>query len=121
MRLYFHLENGACEIPDPVGLELDSADDVRSQSLIALEEISRETPQLFEYFKGVASEGGGPISFGSFLACAGLAPSEQSLAFDSAREMTHSDKQRAPLRGHAKCGAKFRSRNLGLSRVSAAV
>lgn len=52
MRLYFHLENGACEIPDPVGLELDSADDVRSQSLIALEEISRETPQLFEYFKG---------------------------------------------------------------------
>jgi hypothetical protein len=52
IKLYFHLENGACEIPDPVGLELDSADDVRSQSLIALEEISRETPQLFEYFKG---------------------------------------------------------------------
>jgi hypothetical protein len=52
MKLYFHLENGACEIPDAVGLELDSADDVRSQSLIALEEISRETPQLFEYFKG---------------------------------------------------------------------
>ena len=52
MKLYFHLENGACEMPDAVGLDLDSADDVRSQSLIALEEISRETPQLFEYFKG---------------------------------------------------------------------
>jgi hypothetical protein len=52
IKLYFHLENGACEIQDEVGLELDSADDVRSQSLIALEEISRETPHLFEYFKG---------------------------------------------------------------------
>jgi hypothetical protein len=52
MKLYFHLENGACVIPDAVGLELDSADDVRSQSLRALEEIRRQTPQLFEYFKG---------------------------------------------------------------------
>jgi hypothetical protein len=34
----------------------------------------------------VASEGGGPVSVGSFLAGAGLDPSEQSLAFDSARE-----------------------------------
>jgi hypothetical protein len=52
MKLYLHLENGACENPDAVGLELDSADDIRSHSFISLEEISRETPQLFEYFKG---------------------------------------------------------------------
>lgn len=51
-RLYFHLENGDCEIPDRVGLELDDADDIRWQSLTALAEISRENPTLFEHGKG---------------------------------------------------------------------
>ena len=84
MKLYFHLENGACEMPDAVGLELDSA---RRCSFAKSHRTRRDqqgNAAAVRIFQRVASEGGGPVSVGSFLAGAGLDPSEQSLAFDSA-------------------------------------
>jgi hypothetical protein len=53
MRLYFHLENGDCQIPDHSGLEIDSTTDVRAQALKALEEISTENPSLLVPFREV--------------------------------------------------------------------
>jgi hypothetical protein len=52
MRLYFHFQNSDGEILDDTGLELAATADVPSQTLRALEEISREDPQLFEYGSG---------------------------------------------------------------------
>lgn len=52
MRLYFHLESDDVEIPDHDGLEIEDPSDLRAQALEALEEISRENPQLFQYGKG---------------------------------------------------------------------
>ena len=52
MRLYFHFRNSDGEILDDTGLELTGTADVRSQTLRALEEISKEDPQLFEHGSG---------------------------------------------------------------------
>ena len=49
MRVYFHFQNSDGEILDDTGLELAATADVPSQILRALEEISTEDPQLFEY------------------------------------------------------------------------
>jgi len=66
MRLYFHLANEDCQIPDHSGLEVDGATDVRAQALKALEEISSENPQLFEHGKGWrvnVADGSGKVLF----------------------------------------------------------
>jgi hypothetical protein len=52
MRLYFHLESEDIQIPDHDGLEIEDPSALREQALKALEEISRENPQLFQYGKG---------------------------------------------------------------------
>lgn len=52
MRLFFHLVSELSEIPDEDGFEVEDVEDLRPQILNALEEISKEKPQLFQEGSG---------------------------------------------------------------------
>jgi len=52
MRLYFNLKNDFDEVLDHTGLELPELYDLPLQVLGALEEISKEDPQLLQECKG---------------------------------------------------------------------
>ena len=66
MRYYFHLQNSGDSIPDEIGLELEDSKEVRSEAIKAIEEISRENPELAEDgigWKLIVTDSAGTVVF----------------------------------------------------------